>query len=109
MGLPSLSCNAPYTVLFTVDTVTSQVAETSGDRVEVAVITHWPFSTAVTTPLEFTTATPLSDVVHWRTSVTHGSTVAWMVRLLPLVSSSSVGFRVMDSVFSPPGWPMVTR
>ena len=34
MGLPSLSCNAPYTVLFTVDTVTSQVAETSRDRVE---------------------------------------------------------------------------
>ena len=56
MGLPSASCTAPSSVTSTVSTTTVQEAETVGSRLEVAVMTVSPFSTALTLPSASTVA-----------------------------------------------------
>ena len=56
MGLPSVSCRAPCMVTFTVSTVTVQLAEWVGSRLEVAVMRHWPGCTPVMTPFSSTVA-----------------------------------------------------
>ncbi len=86
-GVPSASCKTPFKVALMVSTVTVQEADFVESRLEVAVITAVPTSTAFTLPLASTVATDSSEEVQVtvRSVAVQGRTEAVRLAVLPRI------------------------